>query len=149
MIITYKSVSVYVDKDDNVIAIPQGNSKKYCLAGLDIIFELNKPYSDNQLEKLLRSAMNKCYSEESNDSSEISPLEKHLKVKGFAKAVQNRRLVGFDWYDDAGYVVIPTHKKPRQGFVHMEDKTIKLGKELKEGELSKAFKEAAKLSITY
>jgi len=93
--------------------------------------------------------MDKCYSKESDDSSEISPLEKHLKIKGYSKAVKNRRLIGFDWHHDTGYELIPTHKKPRQGFVYIEDKTIKIGKELKEGELSKAFWEVARISITY
>ena len=36
----------------------------------------------------------------------------------------------------------------KEGFVHMKDNKIALGKELKDGELSKAFKEAMKLSST-
>lgn len=149
MKVTYKSVIVYIDKDDTIIAIPMGKSKKYCIAGIDLVLEIKKPYSDMELELFLKEAIDKCYSMKSDDSSEVSSLEKYLDIKGFAKAVKNRRVISFGWYYDIGYVLVPTHKKPRQGFVHMEDKTIKLGQELKEGELSKAFKEVAELSITY
>lgn len=148
MKVTYKTVLVYVDEKDNIIAIPTGESDKYGLMGLDIVFELNLPYSDEQLEVFLKGVMDKCYSKKADDSAELSTLEKFLKIKGFAKAVKCRRLINFDWFKESGYAIVPTNKKPKQGYVHMEDKIIKLGKEPNEGELSKAFKEAMKLSTT-
>ncbi|MDD2372739.1 MAG: hypothetical protein PHI03_13845 [Bacteroidales bacterium] len=148
MKITYKTVNVYVDEKDNLLALPTGESDKYGLKNLDIVFQLSSPYNDSQLEQFLIAAMDKCYSLKADDTPGPTVLEKHLGIKGYAKAVKSRRLVNYDWVLNSGYVVIPTNKKPRQGFVHQEDKTIKLGKELKTGELAKAFREAMQLSTT-
>lgn len=145
---TYKTLMVYIDENENILAIPTGESVKYGIMGLDMVFEINVPYSDQQLEIFLKGAIDKCYSQKADDSTEFSSLEKHLNVKGFAKVVKNRRLVNFDWYKDSGYEIVPTIKKTRQGFVHIEEKIIKLGKELKDGELPNAFRQAMKLSTT-
>ena len=147
MSITYKTVSVYIDENDNIIAIPVGESEKYGLMGIDIVFSLSSPYSDEQLEQLLLEAMKKCYFQKADDSSGVSPLEKFLKVKGYAKAVKNKRLISFDWFKDEGYIVIPTEKKPRYGFVNIDDKSIRLGTEFKSGMLANAFREAMKISV--
>lgn len=148
MRITFKTVSVYADEKDNLLALPAGESEKYGLKDLDIVFQLNSPYNDSQLEQFLIGAINKSYSQKADDILRPTVLEKYLGVKGYAKAVKSRRLVGFDWFLDSGYVVMPTNKIPKQGFVHQEDKAIKLGKETKSGELARAFREAMQLSTT-
>src|SRR5690606_26594032 len=129
---TYKIVTVYVDKNDNLIAIPSGESEKYGIKELDITFQLTSPYSDEELEICLMSALNKSYSQKADDSS-ISSIEKTLNVKGFEKAVRNRKVVLFEWLEDEGYFVTPTNKLPRRGFVHVEDKKAGLGKVILEG----------------
>ena len=150
MKITYRVVQAYVDEKDNLIVIPTGESKKFgrAIMGLDIINQLNMPYSDEELENTLKSAFSQCFTNEPDDTTNISSLEKFLKIKGYAKAVKNRRLVVCKWDCDDGYIITPTKKVPKEGFVHMKDNKIVLGKELKDGELSKAFKEAMKLSST-
>ncbi|MGI6712264.1 MAG: hypothetical protein ACOX4L_06015 [Bacillota bacterium] len=146
MKITYKAVSVYVDEKDNLIVLPSGESDKYGLMDLDIVFQLDSPYSDNQLEQLLIDVMDKCYSQKADDTPGPTVLEKYLGVKGYAKAVKNRRFVSFEWFLASGYVVIPTNKVPKHVFVLQEDKAIKLGKVFKSGELARAFREAMQLS---
>jgi hypothetical protein len=146
MEITYKTVDVYVDENENLIAVPTGESEIFGTKNLDIANILNVPYSDNELEKLLIETLNQCYSQKPNDTENISFLERFLKVKGFAKAVKNRKLIGVNWNSDKGYCVIPTRKVPKQGYIVMEDVEIFIGKNFKSGELAKAFKEAILMS---
>jgi hypothetical protein len=143
---SYKAVMVYIDEEENLIAIPIGISDKYGLAGLNLLFGLRAPYNDKQIEFLLSCSMDKCYSEKADDTAKESVLEKFLNVKGFENAVKKRRLVNYEWVEDSGYKIIPTNKKPQQGFVHLENETIRLGKEIKNGELAKAFRAAIQLS---
>jgi len=141
----FKNVDVYVDNSENLIAIPHGHSKKYSMAGLDIILTLSSPYDDEQLAIFLEDAMSKCFCQEADDNSGLSSLEKHLQIKGYSKATKSRRLVGFEWFADQGYVLMPTQKK--RGFVHMEDKKINLGHEVSKETLAAAFREAMAISI--
>lgn len=145
---TYKTVSVYVDKQNDLIAIPHGESDKYSLAELDIVLALSAPYTDEDLEAFLLEAYGKCYSQKSNDTTNVSPLEKYLNVKGYSKAIKNRRVVLLHWFKENGYEIVPTNKIPRRGYDHIEEKTFKIGKEIKDKNLSNAFKEAMQLSTT-
>lgn len=146
MDITYKVVLVYIDTNNNLIAIPTGESQKYGLRGLDIVSQLFSPYSDEQLELFLLDSLAKCYSQMVDDSIDTSSLEKFLNVKGAAKAEKNRKLVNFEWFKISGYSVMPTNKISKRGFVHIEDKKIELGFVLKEGDLAGAFRKSMQLS---
>lgn len=53
----YKDVSIYIDKNGTIIAIPLGKSKIYGIAEIDLIFELKGPYTDEELEVFLMGAM--------------------------------------------------------------------------------------------
>lgn len=143
----HRTVMVYIDEKNNLIANPTGESERYGLTGLDIVHELNAPYSDDQLGCFLRKAMSKCYSQKADDMAGLGPLEKHLEVTSFAKAVKRRRLVNFCWHTGSGYTLIPTEKRPRQGFVHLDGKAISVEAGAGNGELGLAFREAMKLSV--
>jgi len=146
MEIIYKFVNVYVDESDNLIAFPTGESEIFGTKDLDIANVLNTPYSDNELENLLIETLNQCYSQKPNDTENSSFVERLLKVKGYEKAVKNRKLIGVNWNSDKGYSVIPTRKVPKQGYIDMENAEIFVGKNFKSGELAKAFKEAILMS---
>ncbi|EKD94630.1 MAG: hypothetical protein ACD_26C00004G0001 [uncultured bacterium] len=138
MIITYRVVFVYVDKKDNLLIIPTGESEKYGTMGLDLFYQLDSPYSNDELEKTLHEALDMCCSKKPQDDTTESSIERHLKVKGFSKAVKDKKLVSVNWNIDDGFYVTPTQKIPKKGYVHMND--IILGKELEYGALTKALK---------
>lgn len=144
MDIDFRIVNIYVDKYNNMLAIPIGQSKKLngAIVDLDIVNELQFPYSDEYLEDVLKKTLNQCFSQVPNDTTNVSSLERYLNVKGFSKAVKDKKLVVFGWNCDEGYYVIPTNKVPKRGFVDIEDRKLYLGDELKVGVLAKAIKES-------
>ena len=145
MKITNRTVHIYADQD-TLIAIPTRKSKKYGLKELSFVNEIGSISPDIELERILYLSLSQCFSEEANDSSEIGALEVHLNIKGYVKAVKNKKLIALEWDCDDGYYVVPTRKIPKQGFVDIEDKIIRLGKKIVEGELAKAVRQAIELS---
>jgi len=63
-----------------------------------------------------------------------------LNIKEFSKAVKDKKLIIFGWDCDEGYYVVLTQKVPKQGFVHIEEKKLYLGKKLIDGALAKVYK---------
>ena len=45
----FYTISVYVDKDENLIGIPCGDSDKYGIADIDTVMLLKAPYTDTAL----------------------------------------------------------------------------------------------------
>ena len=119
MNINYRYVQVYVDKNDNLLVIPTGKSKKIknAIICIDIVNQLLIPYTDEELENILRLAFSQCYSKEPDDTTNVSSLERYLKIRGYSKAVKNRKLILCEWDSDDEYYIITT-KKPQKGFVH-------------------------------
>ena len=50
----FYTISVYVDKDENLIGIPCGESEKYGIADIDTVLLLKAPYSAVEVENLLK-----------------------------------------------------------------------------------------------
>lgn len=148
MDIDFRIVNIYVDRGNNLLAIPIGESKRIngAIVDLDIVNGLQFPYSDENLEKVLKKTLNQCFSQVPNDTTNESSLERYLNVKGFSKAVKDKKLVVFGWNNEEGYYVIPTKKIPKRGFVDIEDKKLYLGNELNDGILAKAIKEAIQVA---
>ena len=46
----FYTISVYVDKDENLIGIPCGESEKYGIADIDTVLLLKAPYSAVEVE---------------------------------------------------------------------------------------------------
>ena len=143
----YRLVNIYADPNNNLLIISNGQSQKWggVTAEIDVVNQIAFPYSDEEVEEALIKAMKLCYTKNPDDD-DSSPIEKFLKVKGYSKAVKDKKLVCFRWDIDDGYYLIPTEKIPKRGFVHLEDKTIRLGKAIEKGKLAISFKEALKLS---
>ena len=49
----FYTISVYVDKDENLIGIPCGDSDKYGIADIDTVMLLKAPYTDSALENYI------------------------------------------------------------------------------------------------
>jgi hypothetical protein len=139
----YRCVNVYADPKDNLIVIPTSKSKKWggVTTEIDIVYQITVPYTDDELEKTLMNVMELCFTKNPDDDN-ISPIAKYLNVKSYSTAVKNRRYICFRWDIDDGYYIIPTKKIPREGYSHQQDKIIMLGKNIEQGKLAEAVKEA-------
>ncbi|WP_033166105.1 hypothetical protein [Clostridium sp. KNHs205] len=143
----YRKLSIYADPDDNLIIFPTGLSLKWEVTViLDLPVQLLNPYTDEELEKAIYQSMDQCFSIVPDDENKTTPIEKFLNIKGYSRAVKERRLIFFFWNVDEGYRITPTKKESRQGYCSMVDKAIRLGLNPKEGEIAKAIREAMKLS---
>ena len=56
----FYTISVYVDKDENLIGIPCGESDKYGIADIDVVLLLKAPYSDKAIESFIEKVINAC-----------------------------------------------------------------------------------------
>lgn len=144
----YRTVHIYADIKDNLIIVPTARSEKWggATMEIDLITQLNLPYSDEELEEALKKALEQCHSKAPNDDLKITVMETFLNVKGYSKAVKDKKLINFNWRIDEGYKITPTQKIPKKGYVHLKDKEIMLGQDLKTGELARAVKEAISIS---
>lgn len=145
----YRVVFIYADARDNLFIVPTGEAKRLYGGTMEIelIKHLPYPYRDEEVEEALVEAMKLCFTKDPDDAPGYrTAIEKYLNIKGYAKAVKDKKLIEFHWDIDDGYSVIPSQKIPKQGYIDLTDKTIWLGKEIKKGELARALKEAMEIS---
>jgi len=95
----------------------------------------------------LEKGFNLCYSKKTDsDFPKVTALEKYLNIKGYAKAVVDKKVVSLHWNNDEGYMVTPTTKIPKKGYVKQKENAINLGRKLKSYELAEALQTAMNLS---
>lgn len=84
----FYTISVYVDKDENLIGIPCGESDKYGIADIDTVMLLKAPYTDKALETILtrcstpatqKSTMTKSQNRQLRDTPAKTALLKQQK----------------------------------------------------------------------
>jgi len=141
----YKYITVYIDTDGLLLGVPCGKSKKYDIAGLDLIFTLKPPYNDDELESFLQMILDKCYSEPCKDDT-ITSIEKHYRVKGYGKATKNLKMILVQWLKKEGYSVTPTRNSGKSCFLHLEDKIGRVETKYNCGDMAKAFRKALELA---
>jgi hypothetical protein len=142
----YRCVLIYADLENNLWIVPTGRSEKMggAIIGIDIVSGLRSPYSDDELISALKRAMGQCFSMVPDDSLKESAIERYLKVKGYEKAVKNKKLIQFEWNIDDGFYITPT-KKEKKGYGFLDDMQIALGNNFKDEELVKGINEALNL----
>jgi hypothetical protein len=146
----YKSVHIYADSSQNLILIPTGESKKWGgTLEIEAVTELKAPYSDEQLEQELINSMDRCYSLKPDESLKESVLEKFLGIKGFSKACKGLKIILFEWLAKDGFFFTPTNKVKGEGYLHLSEQKISLGKSFNKGDLANTVKKAIELSKTY
>jgi hypothetical protein len=150
---TFKMVSIYIDYTGNIILIPTTRAEKKgviggAIADIDIAHQLNTPYTNEELETELMKALAECYSKEADMQSKTTVIEKLLNIKGWEKAVNDKKLVDLTWTEEGGYEVTPTRKehKPKRGYTYLSTQAIKLGKQVAPGGLAKAVATAIEIS---
>ena len=130
------SISLYIDKDNNLIGIPCGKSEKYTVSDIDTVLTLKAPYEQNRVESFIEEVVNACYTKEHNDNFDYSTIEKYTKIKGFVEATRKYTLITIIKTQD-NYSIMPTFNDYEKGPIVIDDDEVILPKDYVKGELAK------------
>lgn len=136
----FYTISVYVDKDENMIGIPCGDSDQYGIADIDKVVLLKAPYSDRQIEKFIEEVISYCYTKKHNDASPLSTIEKYTKKKGFVNATSDFTLISIV-KTATSYSLMPTFNDYEKGPLVIDDDERILMNPYKEGEMAEIIKD--------
>lgn len=131
----FYTISLYVDKDENLIGIPCGESEKYAVADIDKVILLKKPYTEKQVENFIDSVFDACYTKRHNDESDVSTIEKYTKKKGFVNATAELTLISLVKTKNT-ISIMPTFNDPEKGPLCIDDDERIITLPYKEGELA-------------
>ncbi len=131
----FYTISVYVDKDENLIGIPCGDSDKYGIADIDTVFLLKAPYTDKALEDYIEKVLDACYTKKHNDSVDTSTIERYTKKKGFVNATQDYTMISIV-KTKMNYSLMPTFNDYEKGPLAIDDDEHILLLNYKEGEMA-------------
>ena len=135
----FYTISVYIDKDENLIGIPCGESDKYGIADIDTVLLLKAPYTDKALEEYIEKVFNACYTKKHNDSVETSTIERYTKKKGFVEATADYTMISLVKMA-TGYSLMPTFNDYEKGPLAIDDDEHMLPIGYNEGELAEIFR---------
>lgn len=130
----FATISVYVDKDENLIGIPCGESEKYGIADIDTVMLLKAPYDASQVENFIEQVFGACYSKKHNDESPVSTIEKYTKKKGFVNATADLTLISLVKTKD-NYSIMPTFNDFERGPLCIDDDERIINTVYNDGEL--------------
>lgn len=136
----FYTISVYVDKDENMIGIPCGDSDQYGIADIDKVVLLKAPYSDRQIEKFIEEVISYCYTKKHNDASPLSTIEKYTKKKGFVSATSDFTLLSIV-KTATSYSLMPTFNDYEKGPLAIDDDERILMNPYKEGEMAEVIRD--------
>ena len=116
----FYTISVYVDKDENLIGIPCGDSDKYGIADIDTVMLLKAPYTDSALENYINKVLDACYTKKHNDNVETSTIERYTKKKGFVNATKDFTMISIV-KTRTNYSLMPTFNDYEKGPLGIDD----------------------------
>ena len=116
----FYTISVYVDKDENLIGIPCGDSDKYGIADIDTVMLLKAPYTDSTLENYINKVLDACYTKKHNDNVETSTIERYTKKKGFVNATKDFTMISIV-KTRTNYSLMPTFNDYEKGPLAIDD----------------------------
>lgn len=131
----FYTISVYVDKDENLIGIPCGDSDKYGIADIDTVLLLKAPYSDKALESYIEKVLNACYTKKHNDKVPTSTIERYTKKKGFINATADFTMISIV-KTKVNYSLMPTFNDYEKGPLAIDDDEHILPLNYQEGEMA-------------
>ncbi len=135
----FYTISVYVDKDENLIGIPCGDSDKYGIADIDTVFLLKAPYTDKALEDYIEKVLDACYTKKHNDSVDTSTIERYTKKKGFVNATQDFTMISIV-KTKMNYSLMPTFNDYEKGPLAIDDDEHILLPNYQEGEMAEVIR---------
>ena len=116
----FYTISVYVDKDENLIGIPCGDSDKYGIADIDTVMLLKAPYTDTALENYINKVLDACYTKKHNDSVPTSTIERYTKKSGFVNATSDFTMISIV-KTATHYSLMPTFNDFEKGPLAIDD----------------------------
>lgn len=116
----FYTISVYVDKDENLIGIPCGESDKYGIADIDTVLLLKAPYKAEEAEDFIEKVFDACYTKKHNDDSPVSTIERYTKKKGFVEATADLTLISIVKTKNT-YSIMPTFNDFEKGPLCIDD----------------------------
>lgn len=131
----FYTISIYVDKDENLIGIPCGESDKYGIADIDKVLLLNAPYTDKALESYVEKVIDACYTKKHNDNVATSTIERYTKKTGFVNATADYTLLSIVKMK-TGYSLMPTFNDYEKGPLAIDDDEHLLPPHYQEGEMA-------------
>ena len=134
MVKEFYTISIYVDKDENLIGIPCGESEKYGIADIDTVLVLKAPYTEKQVEDFIERVFEECYKKKHNDDSPVSTIERYTKKKGFVNATAELTLISLVKTKET-YSIMPTFNDFEKGPLCIDDDERLLANPYNEGEL--------------
>lgn len=135
----FYTISVYVDKDENLIGIPCGESDKYGIADIDTVLLLKAPYTDKALEAYIEKVINACYTKKHNDNSDVSTIERYTKKKGFVNATADFTMISIV-KTKTSYSLMPTFNDYEKGPLAIDDDEHILQINYTEGEMAEVIR---------
>lgn len=136
----FYTISVYVDKDENLIGIPCGESDKYGIADIDTVMLLKAPYTDKQIESYIEKVINACYTKKHNDKSNVSTIERYTKKQGFVNATADFSMISIV-KTKINYSLMPTFNDYEKGPLAIDDDERILPLNYNEGEMAEIIKD--------
>lgn len=131
----FQTISVYVDKDENLIGIPCGESDKYGIADIDTVLLLKAPYTDKALESYIEKVLDACYSKKHNDSVATSAIERYTKKTGFVNATSDFTMISIV-KTKVNYSLMPTFNDYERGPLAIDDDEHILPLNYSEGDMA-------------
>lgn len=131
----FYTISIYVDKDENLIGIPCGESDKYGIADIDKVFLLKAPYTDKALESYIEKVIDACYTKKHNDDVATSTIERYTKKKGFVNATSDYTLISIV-KTKTNYSLMPCFNDYEKGPLAIDDDEHILLHNHSEGEMA-------------
>ncbi len=135
----FYTISVYVDREENLIGIPCGESEKYGIADIDTIMLLKAPYTDKALESYIEKVICACYTKKHNDKIETSTIERYTGKKGFVEATADYTLISIVKMQ-SGYSLMPTFNDYEKGPLAIDDDEHILPLNYSEGDMAEIFR---------
>ncbi len=136
----FYTISVYVDKDENMIGIPCGESEKYGIADIDKVVLLKAPYTDEQIESFIEEVISYCYTKKHNDDNPLSTIEKYTKKKGFVNATADLTLLSIVKMKE-NYSLMPTFNDYEKGPLAIDDDERIILNPYQKGEMAEIIKD--------
>jgi hypothetical protein len=136
----FYTISVYIDKDENMVGIPCGESAVYGIADIDKVVLLNAPYTDEQLETFIDEVISHCYTKKHNDASPVSTIERYTKKKGFVNATADYTLISIVRTNDT-LSLMPTFNDYEKGPLAIDDDERILLSNYRRGELAEVMRD--------
>jgi hypothetical protein len=149
-----RKTGFFIESGGDLLGIPYGKSKYFSnvYSLIDLVFRLTSPYSDAELEELILTAVEKCFSmdpfNESDDSDKDSKivLSKYYNVGSEVEATKKLSHLTLDFVEGEGYFLTAFINDQKGMFWSSPNSTdIFVPEHFTPGDLAKTFRQVASL----